>query len=652
MKYWATERGALAHADAIALRCLRDQLDPDDDVLLRMLQNLPSRYLTQWEGQGVLGLVAHRLGAADLLTELPASTRQPLVTVAQHYRDIADVYLEKRQQIIGGLTDQGIDVLVLKDPRGYPAPYTRPNYDLDLLIRRSQLDEVGSILRAQGYLEQNSPFREPMVDKIRGFDKDEHGLRVSLDVHWNLLGGYLPRASLIDVDELFDQAVTADDDPSVRVLSLPHHLVNVAMHCYQHECRWPSRLITFCDASEAIRGSETVDWQRVMELTTAWRAQADVHLVLQVARLVLGVAIPDDVLKAVRPDVQRLGIDAAVYGYLNYTWRYVDKLRAAGSPRAGGAAETAAGVLATAHAAEDALVEIGERLAETEGRPVLAIGGPSGGMAVCRRMGMFGEMVYLVEAEDSTAAARLLDELGMQRRGAVWQRPTGSDHVLQVRLLTGDYPYRGLRDKSIRWYSRKMLGIRRAPRALKAGILVIEPGALPATLLRQPGPLSLAALTQLAVHDDVNRTLSSPEHVSERRGRGIAELLGIAPPEAACGRRYKGWSLLDELDSRTNAIEALTKFVGSPSGFRFSESMAGHPVGVIGLITGIRRRDVRPADLRYVVRALVRANRERRVPPRVYLANGGDTILDYRGVSKSQSIAVKMLRLLRAKHDR
>jgi hypothetical protein len=158
--------------------------------------------------------------------------------------------------------------------------------------------------------------------------------------------------------------------------------------------------------------------------------------------------------------------------------------------------------------------------------------------------------------------------------------------------------------------------------------VAVPAGAIPALLLAQRAELDLVGLTELATRE---LAPGWPADAVQPRAAGVAELLGWPTGPNASGR--SDWSLLAELDSRTSAIEALTKFVASPSGFRVAEAMAPYRLGVLGLAVALAKRRLRLGDLGYTARAVFDADRARRVPPRIYLSKGGDTVLDYQGLT-------------------
>jgi hypothetical protein len=230
-----------------------------------------------------------------------------------------------------------------------------------------------------------------------------------------------------------------------------------------------------------------------------------------------------------------------------------------------------------------------------------------------------------------------LAALGYRAAGGGWRSAAGQ-YPITIEIARGALPDRMRRDRGVNWYLGRLAGFGRQAAGLQVCLVLVDEGAVPAALLGQRSPLDLVGITELAERGMPEPvTLPDPAEPAGSRARqnrkaaraaGVAELLGWSGPPAG----PVPWSLLAELDSRTNAIEALTKFAASGPGFRLSESMAPRRFGVAGLLAGLARRTVRWPDLAYAGRAMLRANRERRVPPRVYLSQGGDTILDYAGM--------------------
>ena len=167
-------------------------------------------------------LLAHRTGAHDRLRLAAAQA-----LVAEH--DVIEICDASHRH--------GIDVLLLKGAAlaytHYAAPYLRPHVDIDLLIRRDDLDRAGPMLAELGYARTNEADAELWTGQ-RHYMKPAVSGTGMVDVHWRASN---PRAfaDALAFDEVWPRSVAiAALGPHARTLAPVDSLLLACMHRVAH----------------------------------------------------------------------------------------------------------------------------------------------------------------------------------------------------------------------------------------------------------------------------------------------------------------------------------------------------------------------------------------------------------------------------------
>ena len=138
-----------------------------------------------------------------------------------------------------------------------------------------------------------------------------------LEVHWHLERPNRPFA--IDLEGLWQRAVPATiAGVETRILAPEDSLIHLCLHACRHagapmqEGRLNFRLLSFCDMAEAIRHySPSFDWAALARRAQQWGVAPYVYLPLQLARDLVGAAVPESVLAALEPK----GFEARLLGW-------------------------------------------------------------------------------------------------------------------------------------------------------------------------------------------------------------------------------------------------------------------------------------------------------------------------------------------------
>ena len=206
--------------------------------------------------------------------------------------------------LISALDARNIPVIFLKGivlaNEVYESIGLREMNDLDLLVSPGHLRAVAEMLDDMGYRPMNDICPEasgPEGHHLPGFLKEGCA---KIEVHWNIANADKPYS--IEPEILRQRAVPLDIG-GVRALSLSREdlLLHLCLHAsYLHQFYFGLR--PSCDIAEVIdRFGEKMDWDAIIERTHSWRWGRGVYLSLHLAHELLGAAVPEKVLGALRP---------------------------------------------------------------------------------------------------------------------------------------------------------------------------------------------------------------------------------------------------------------------------------------------------------------------------------------------------------------
>jgi hypothetical protein len=185
----------------------------------------------------------------------------------------------------------------------YGNPGVRPMADMDVLVKKNDLDKAEHLLKGLGFITS---------DYIGRIERDvECGISrelppyykpggVSVDVHWTLEDPASPFA--IDVEGLWARARAIEvSGIETRGLSSEDLILHMCLHTAYHD-KFRAGLMPLCDVAEIIRkcGSD-MDWAALERRTLEWKAGKWVYLTLLTARDLLRAPVPDGFLERMKP---------------------------------------------------------------------------------------------------------------------------------------------------------------------------------------------------------------------------------------------------------------------------------------------------------------------------------------------------------------
>ena len=208
--------------------------------------------------------------------------------------------------VLGAFRRSGLSVIPLKGPllarELYPDPVIRPTSDLDLLIRRDDIERADTLLRKMGYRrapDAHSWEFDVTYDQATFYVHEE---LLPVDLHWELLSSpSFRRSSRIDSDEIWARAVEVVFDDTPR-LALSHEdlLLYLALHLAVHHAF--SGVIWQLDIALALHCyGDKLDWDALLARAVRWRVARPLFFVLEMIKERYRLRLPSERLMELRP---------------------------------------------------------------------------------------------------------------------------------------------------------------------------------------------------------------------------------------------------------------------------------------------------------------------------------------------------------------
>jgi hypothetical protein len=252
----------------------------------------------------VAPLLFKRLKESDVRAHVPADAWKRLRRAYFTSGDRNTRLYRELGTVLRCLRSAGVKVIVLKGAFLAEAVYgdvaLRPMCDNDLMVPRAELARAEAVLLDLGHGHQQPEDIESLCRRGRHLPPVAvRGLAV--EIRWTIATPTGPFR--IDAAGLWDRAHPATI-AGVEVLALSPEdlLLHVCMHAsVGHGLGIGVR--PFCDIAETIhRFRSEMDWAQVVERAREWDATRYVGLTLHLARSLLAVPVPEDVLVQLVPE--------------------------------------------------------------------------------------------------------------------------------------------------------------------------------------------------------------------------------------------------------------------------------------------------------------------------------------------------------------
>lgn len=268
----------------------------------------PERFLALCESHGVSALILEKArdrglqgeGWQGVLEGLNARRRQWLA------RNIH--LLSRLREFQSALRRAGIPCIVLKGGSLLAVLYSdfglRPLGDIDVLVRKEDVDRILEILRRDGW-------NVPSEAEVRFWRRTFYHLYVqtrdtfaaAFEIHWDL---EKEARHAIQVEELWERSVVFQlEGDTLRRLSNEDLMLHLLLHLAHHY--YNPRLIWVCDIRR-LAGGASLDWSRILARAERWRLRLPVYYSLHYVEKIFPGTVPPEVLAAARVGWLRRGI--------------------------------------------------------------------------------------------------------------------------------------------------------------------------------------------------------------------------------------------------------------------------------------------------------------------------------------------------------
>lgn len=190
----------------------------------------------------------------------------------------------------------------------------RPGGDIDILVRRSDVDACLELLAEQGIDEfwPNLLRDEYFTRHHLHQQRSTPDLNIWFEIHWALDHPYTLLS--VDYESIFARARPARLlGAPVQEMSAPDVLLSLAIHLVKHAVYLPSlvdredlpriiladgMLMYYLDIAEVLRQTPDLDWDLTVRLAREWGAVDILGSVLRVCRRSFGAMVPEEVLSS------------------------------------------------------------------------------------------------------------------------------------------------------------------------------------------------------------------------------------------------------------------------------------------------------------------------------------------------------------------
>lgn len=223
------------------------------------------------------------------------------------------------QRLVADFNEAGIFILPFKGPvlseHIYKDIIFRPFSDLDVLVDKSDAVSTFTLLKKKGLAPQlelsTSQFIKYTNDEDH-FSFFEPQKKITIELHWDMSGLYLSKP--ITVSGLKEHITSGTlDRTTVPCLSSEALLIYLCVHGAKHG--WEN-LEQLCCIAELLKQRPDMDWNKIINLSSAWHCRKMLFLGLCLADKIFKAPLPDDIRLTIHRDETILNISDKVTDHL------------------------------------------------------------------------------------------------------------------------------------------------------------------------------------------------------------------------------------------------------------------------------------------------------------------------------------------------
>lgn len=301
--------------EAFDLLCQFLNFNTGEDDLRRLVGSLTPQdwqeLLQAGRQHGVLPLLHHCFRDLKEASPLPEPALESLRSAYLNATGRNMVMLHHAGSILQAFKQHGLDVIPLKGlylaEAVYPAIGLRTFSDLDLLVRRSDLDAALHALQETGY--RLTTWYDPAdpnqdIKHLPPLEKEGWPL---VELHWSILEEDAPFP--VDVEGIWQRAVPARvAGADVLAMDKLDLILHLAIHnTYQHKLRGGLRSL-YDIALILHQNPDQINWPGLIERASGWKMERVLWLTLCLLRSLLGTEIPQAVMQQLEPQLPDLGV--------------------------------------------------------------------------------------------------------------------------------------------------------------------------------------------------------------------------------------------------------------------------------------------------------------------------------------------------------
>jgi len=274
---------------AILLACLHPHQTAKTKVHTKVLlrRSLDWQYFLQLvEKHRVLPSIYRHLPTSEIPADIQQTLRRRFYENAQRNLRLT----QELMQLLDAFKAQSIDVIPYKGTvlaaSAYGKLSMRQVWDIDLLVRKEDVEKSRKLLLSSGFCQTES------FDREQSFFHDERDVEV--DLHWGLTPFYFP----IDLsfEQLWqDRQLIPIQNQSVMSFSSEHLLlilcVQIAKDCWERR-QHIEHLAKVCDIAALIHTSPYLNWEAVLSQAKRAGIERIVYFGLCLAQGLLGAELP------------------------------------------------------------------------------------------------------------------------------------------------------------------------------------------------------------------------------------------------------------------------------------------------------------------------------------------------------------------------
>lgn len=268
----------------------------------------------------LLMLAQRELSALPLWRAIRDAGLDPATAESRMLRQLAFVWefkllhLERlTMQTMDAFRRAGIDAVLLKGAAAALQVHggftRRPMKDVDVLVDPARAREAWTLAQGLGWRWDARRYPMDAYDGAHHLPPlhDAFGANAGLEIHTALRMGSDPFR--FSAAEILDAAVEVEvDGRSLRVPRLDHQLLHCCIHFAWSHGLSGHAWRTFSDV-DAFVASGQIDWDGFVGRARESRAETCCYWTLRLARTLAGVAVPDEVLRELRPGLPGFLLD-------------------------------------------------------------------------------------------------------------------------------------------------------------------------------------------------------------------------------------------------------------------------------------------------------------------------------------------------------